>query len=180
MLNQAMIVNGHALTIVGVAPKGFSGETPGSPPDVFVPISMKKEMTPDWDGLKDRKDAWVTLFARLKPGSSLEQAQTAINITYQPQLQQDIALLTKASPDTLKKYQAKKIVLKPGDYGRGQLRDQGRKPLQLLFAMTLLVLLIACANVANLQLDAGTGARARKRRSVWPSAPPAFSWSASS
>ena len=163
MLNRTMIVNGRALTVVGVAQKGFSGEMPGIPPDLFIPISMKKEMTPDWDALKDRKDYWVTLFGRLKPGSTLEQAQTAINITYQPQLQQDIALLSKVSDDTLKKYQAKKIVLRPGDYGRGSLREQGRKPLQLLLAMTFLVLLIACANVANLQL---TRALARTRETA--------------
>jgi predicted permease len=163
LLNQTMIVNGRAMTVIGVAQKGFSGEMPGTVPDFFIPISMKKEMTPDWDGLKDRKDYWVTLFGRLKPGSTLEQAQTAIDITYQPQLQQDIALLSKVSEDTLKKYQAKKIVLKPGHYGRGQLREQGRKPLQLLLAMTFLVLLIACANVANLQL---TRALARTRETA--------------
>ena len=151
------------MTIVGVAQKGFSGEMPGSPPDIFVPISMKKEMTPDWDAVTDRKDYWVTLFGRLKSGSTLEQAQTAINITYQPQLRQDIALLSKVSDETLKKYQAKKIVLRPGDYGRGSLREQGRKPLQLLLAMTFLVLLIACANVANLQL---TRALARTRETA--------------
>ena len=163
MLNQTMVVNGRGMTIVGVAQKNFSGEMPGSTYDLFVPITMKKEMTPDWDAIKDRKDYWVTLFGRLKPGQTLEQAQTAINVTYQPQLQQDIALLTKTSEDALKKWRAKKIVLKPGDYGRGQFREQGRQPLMLLFAMTFLVLLIACANVANLQL---TRALARTRETA--------------
>jgi predicted permease len=163
ILNQTMIVNGRGMTIVGVAQKGFIGEKPGSTPELFVPISMKKEMTPDWDGLTDRKDYWVTLFGRMKPGETLEQAATAINVTYQPQLQQDIALLTNRNEDTLQKYRAKKIVLKPGHYGRGQMREQGRKPLQLLLAMTCLVLLIACANVANLQL---TRALARSRETA--------------
>jgi predicted permease len=163
MLNQTMVVNGRAMTIVGVAQSGFSGEMPGQTPELFVPISMKKEMTADWDGLKDRKDYWVTLFGRLKPGETLEQAQTAIDVTYQPQLQQDMALLTKTTEDSLKKWRAKKIELKAGDYGRGSLREQGKKPLQLLLAMTLLVLLIACANVANLQL---TRALARTRETA--------------
>jgi predicted permease len=163
MLNQTMVVNGRGMTIVGVAQKGFSGEKPGTLPELFVPISMKKEMTPDWDGIKDRKDYWVTLFGRMKPGETLEQAATAINITYQPQLQQDIALLTNRNESTLEKYRAKKILLKPGHYGRGQLREQSRKPLQLLLAMTILVLLIACANVANLQL---TRALARSRETA--------------
>jgi hypothetical protein len=163
MLNRTMVVNGRGRTIVGVAQKGFSSEQPGLTPELFVPITMKKEMTPDWDGIKDRKDYWVTLFGRLKPGTTLEQATTAINITYQPQLQQDIALLSTPKPETLQRYRAKKIELKPGLYGRGQLREQGRKPLLLLLAMTFLVLLIACANVANLQL---TRALARSRETA--------------
>jgi predicted permease len=163
MLNQTMIVNGRGMTIVGVAQKGFASEKPGSTPELFVPISMKKEMTPDWDGLKDRQDHWVTLFGRMKPGATLEQTATALNSTYQPQLQQDIALLRGKDEDTLQKWRAKKIVLKPGHYGRGQFRENGRKPLQLLLAMTFLVLLIACANVANLQL---TRALARSRETA--------------
>jgi putative ABC transport system permease protein len=163
MLNRTMVVNGRGMTIVGVAQKGFSSEKPGSAPEIFVPITMKKEMTPDWDGLKDRKDYWVTLFGRLKPGTTLEQATTSINATYQPQLQQDIALLSNPKPETLQRYRTKKIELKPGTYGRGQLREQGRKPLLLLLAMTFLVLLIACANVANLQL---TRALARSRETA--------------
>lgn len=163
MLNRTMVVNGRGMTIVGVAQKGFSSEMPGSTPELFVPITMKKDMTPDWDGMKDRKDYWVTLFGRLKPGTTLEQATTAINMTYQPQLQQDIALLATPKPETLQRYRAKKIELKPGRYGRGQLREQGKKPLLLLLAMTFLVLLIACANVANLQL---TRALARSRETA--------------
>ena len=163
VLNQTMIVNGRAMTVVGVAQKGFASEKPGSTPELFVPISMKAVMTPDWDAMKDRRDHWVTLFGRMKPGATLEQTAAALNITYQPQLQQEIALLSGQSEDTLQKYRAKKIVLKPGHYGRGMLRENGRKPLQLLLAMTFLVLLIACANVANLQL---TRALARARETA--------------
>ena len=163
VLNQPLVVNGRAMTIVGVAQKGFVSEMPGSEPQLFVPLAMKKEMTPDWDGLDDRLDYWVTMFGRLTPGETLQQAQTAINITFQPQLLQDIALLTKKSEETLKTYRAKTLVLRPGTYGRGNLREQGKQPLFLLLAMTSLVLLIACANVANLQL---TRALARTRETA--------------
>ena len=161
VLNETMIVNGHPMTIVGVARKGFVTEMPGTVPDVFVPISMKAQMTPDFDGFKNRKDYWVSLIARLKPGGTLQQAETAINVTYREELEQDIALLSHPSPDYLQRFKAKHIVLKPGAYGRGSLREDGRRPLTLLMAMTVLVLLIACANVANLQL-ARAAARARE------------------
>jgi len=152
VLNKTLVVNGGGMTIVGVAQKGFVSEMPGTTPDFFVPIMMKREMTPDRDGLKDRRDYWVTLFGRLKPGTTIEQATAAINTTYRAQLEQDLALLTNPNADLRARFAAKKIVLRPGHYGRGQLRENGRRPLQLLLAMTLLVLLIACANVANLQL----------------------------
>ena len=156
VLNETMIVNGHPMTIVGVTRKGFVSEMPGSVPDVFVPISMKAQMTPDFDGFKNRKDYWVSLFARLKPGQTLQQSETAINVAYREQHDQDVALLSHPSPDFLQRFKAKHVVLRPGAYGRGSLRDDGRRPLTLLMAMTVLVLLIACANVANLQLARAT------------------------
>jgi predicted permease len=161
VLNETLVVNGHPMTIVGVAQKGFTTEIPGTARDVFVPITMKREITPDWDGLTDRQDYWVTLVGRLKPGSTFEQAATAINVTYRAQLEQDVALLKGSNEDFIRRFRAKKIVLREGDYGRGQMRAQSRTPLLLLIGMTLLVLLIACANVANLQLARAT-ARTRE------------------
>ncbi len=161
MLNQPMIVNGYPMTIVGVAHPRFLSEVPGTTPDVFVPISMQREMMPDRDALSNRQDAWITLFARRKPGTTIEQATTAINVTYRSQLEQDLAVITNPDQEFRTRFRAKKIELKPGDFGRGTLRDSSRTPLMLLMGMTLLVLLIACANVANLQLARAT-ARTRE------------------
>ena len=157
VLNETMVVNGHPMTIVGVAQKGFSGDMPGSSRDVFVPITMKREMTPGWDGLENRLDAWVTMVARLKPDSTFEQAVAAITVTYRAQLAQDEALFKSPGAEFLERFRAKRIVLRPGDYGRGDMREEGRVPLLLLTGMMLLVLLIACANVANLQLARASG-----------------------
>ena len=155
VLNQSLVVNGFPMTIVGVAQRGFGSERPGTTPDIFMPVMMKREMTPDRDGLSERRDYWITLFGRLKPGTTLEQADAAINATYRGQLDQDLALLPNADDDFRRRFLAKKIVLRPGTYGRGELRTQSRVPLFLLLGMTGLVLLIACANVANLQLARG-------------------------
>ncbi len=155
LLNQPMVINGYTMTVIGVAGKGFFGERFGSTPDVFIPISMKKEMTPDWNGLEDRKNYWVTLSGRLKPGVTMTQADAAINALYRAELEEDVKLLNRPGESFLKRFKAKKIVLKPGIYGRGGLREEGRRPLFLLLGMTILVLLICCANVANLQLARG-------------------------
>ncbi len=155
ILNQTMIVNGSPLTVVGVAQRGFSGERVGLPADIYVPVSMKKSITPGWYGLNDREDYWITLFARLKPGVSRKQAETAMNVLYHPQLEQDAQLVHHRDEDFLRRFLEKKIVLEPGEHGRGGLRDRERQPLLLLTGMTVLVLLIACANVANLELARG-------------------------
>jgi predicted permease len=160
-LNQTVIVNGFPMTIVGVAQKGFLGERRGESPDIYAPISMKKALTPDWDAFADRQNYWITMFARLKPGETLAQADAAINATYRGQLEKDIQLLKQPSPNLLQRFRAKKIILRPGQYGRGSLRDQSRDPLLLLIGMTAMVLLISCANVANLQL-ARAAARTRE------------------
>jgi putative ABC transport system permease protein len=161
VLNQPMIVNGYPMTIVGVAQKGFLSERLGYAPEVFVPISMKKALTPDFDGFQDRKQYWISLVARRKPGVTLAQADAAINVTYRSQLEKDVQLLSHPSPTFLQRFRAKKVILKPGQYGRGGLREQGREPLLVLIGMTAMVLLISCANVANLQL-ARAGARTRE------------------
>ena len=162
ILNQTLTVNGYPMTIVGVAQKqASSAEHLGDTPDIYAPISMKKTLTPDWDAFRNRKDYWVTLFARLKPGVTMAQADAAINATYRGQLEKDIQLLKHPSPNLLQRFRAKKIVLRTGEYGRGGLREESRQPLLLLIGMTTMVLLIACANVANLQL-ARASARTRE------------------
>jgi putative ABC transport system permease protein len=150
-LNQTMAVNGYPMTIVGVAQKGFLSERLGDNPEIYVPITMKKALTPDWDAFHDRKTYWVSLFGRLKPGVTMAQADAAINATYRGQLEKDIPLLKHPSANLLQRFRAKKIILRPGQYGRGGLREQSQEPLLLLIGMTAMVLLICCANVANLQ-----------------------------
>ncbi|MBZ5624155.1 MAG: ABC transporter permease [Acidobacteriia bacterium] len=161
VLNQTMIVNGYPMTIVGVAQKGFTSERLGSPPEIYVPICMAKEIGPGVGDLADRKSYWVALFGRLKPGETREHAQVAINVAYRAQLEQDIQLLRTPRADFLQQFKAKKVILKPGEHGRGGLGEQGSQPLFLSMGITILVLSIACANLANLQL-ARSAARTRE------------------
>ncbi|MPY88129.1 MAG: FtsX-like permease family protein [Luteitalea sp.] len=161
VLNQTILVNNVPMAIVGVAQKGFKSERVGDPPEVYVPISMREALTPDWEGLADRKHIWLTMFGRLKPGMTRERAEREINVPYRMQVEQDIQLLDHPSDDFLERFRARRITLEPGQYGRGTLDDQWGAPLFLLMGLTLLVLLIACANMANLQLARGT-ARARE------------------
>ncbi|HEU5219918.1 MAG TPA: ABC transporter permease, partial [Gemmatimonadales bacterium] len=156
VLNRIITVNGQPLTIVGVAPRGFSGTTLGTTPDVFVPLSMRGLMNPGFDGFTNRRSYWVYLFARLKPGISLAQARTGINTVYRPIITTIEAPLQEGmSAPTMIRFKAKAVTLEDGSRGQSSVHQDTRTPLTLLLALTALVLVIACANIANLLLARG-------------------------
>ena len=153
VLDQTLIVNGQPMTIVGVAPAGFTGTTLGSAPKVFVPLSMRELLVPGWKGIENRRSYWVYLFARLKPGVSMDQARTAINVPYRAILDDVEAPLQRGMSDqTMKRFRAKEIEVEPGGRGQSSMHADARAPLLLLLGVTTVVVLIACANVANLLL----------------------------
>ncbi|MBI3492229.1 MAG: ABC transporter permease [Acidobacteria bacterium] len=160
VINQELIVNGQTLTIVGVAPRGFEGTTLGAKPQLFVPITMRAVMFPGWKGFDDRRNYWAYLFARRKPGVSIEQARVALAGPYHTLLNDVEAPLQKGmSEQTMTRFRAKPMLLTLGPQGQSNVIGQARPPLTLLFGVTGFVLLIACANIANLLL-ARSAARA--------------------
>ena len=153
VLNEVLTVNGQSMTIVGVAPRRFHGTTVGNRPQVFVPMSMRELMIPAWKGLDNRRSYWAYLFARLKAGVSTEQARSGINVPYRAIVNDVEAPLQKGMSDqTMKRFRAKEIVLEPGWRGQSSMHEDARPPLVLLLTVTGVVLLIACANIANLLL----------------------------
>ena len=158
ILNETLIVNGQAFTVIGVAPAGFNGTTLGAAPDLYVPISMRAIMQPGFNGFENRRNYWVYAFARLKPNVSIEQATTAINGPYKSIiLDVEVPLQKGMSDQTMERFRAKAIVLAPGQRGQSSVHVEARAPLTILFAVTFTVLLIACANIANLLLARGAG-----------------------
>jgi predicted permease len=156
VLGQTIIVNGQALTIVGVAPEGFDGTTLGSRPQVYVPLTMRSLMLPGWKGFEDRRSYWLYAFGRLKPGVSLEQATARLNALYTPILTDVEAPLQKGMSDqTMARFKARRLVIEDGRQGQSSMHRQSRTPLFFLFGITGLVLVIACANIANLLLARG-------------------------
>jgi predicted permease len=158
VLNQTLIVNGQAMTIVGVAPRGFNSTTLGQEPEVFVPVTMRGLMVPGWNGFDNRRSYWAYLFARLKPGVSIEQARAAMNGIYRPIINDVEAPLQKGMSDqTLGRFRARELVVEEGPRGQSSIHREARTPVILLFSITGIVLLIACANIANLLLARGAG-----------------------
>lgn len=156
VLGEPITVNGTAMTIIGVAPEGFDGTTLGSRADVFVPISMRKAVSPGFDDFENRRSYWVYVFARLKPGLTMAQASADINARYSAIINDvEASLQTGMSDQTMERFKAKKIELQDGRRGQSSIHRQARTPLTFLFAIVAVVLLIACANIANLLLARG-------------------------
>ncbi|HEX6163631.1 MAG TPA: ABC transporter permease, partial [Vicinamibacterales bacterium] len=158
VLNETLVVNGQAMTIVGVAPEGFKGTTLGDNPDVFVPLTMRGLMQPGFRGFENRRQYWAYLFARLKPGVSIEEATTAINGPYHAIINDvEVPLQQGMSEQRMAEFKAKQITTEAGNRGQSSFDNEARVPLLILLAVTFTVLLIACANIANLLLVRGAG-----------------------
>jgi len=156
VVGQSIIVNGQPLTIIGIAPEGFHGTTIGARPLVYVPLTMRAVMQPGWNGFENRRNYWTYLFARLAPGATLEQAEASINAVYQPIITEVEAPLQQGMSDaTMAQFRAKRVGVEDGRRGQSSAHGEARVPLLLLFATSGIVLLIACANIANLLLARG-------------------------
>ncbi len=152
IIGRSMLVNQRALTVIGVVPPGFEGTSRGRRADLYVPITLAGRLSKEPSGtdspLNSRTLVWHQIIGRLKDGVSHAQAQAAL-----PSLTRQIHALSLVNSPT-------ELAVLSGERGfTGDLRNV-RLPLNLLAAISGLVLLIACANLANLQLARAT-ARAR-------------------
>ncbi len=150
---------GTAFTIVGVMPPEFFGETIGDAPDFWIPMMMQAQVMPGKNWLTRRNVGWVRIVGRMKPGMTSTQAEAQINVLFKQLLTQEIG--SKITEEQQRFIRELKLALVHG--GRGFLREEHGKnsmasirefkdPLLILMVMVAVVLLISCANVANLLL----------------------------
>jgi putative ABC transport system permease protein len=158
VVGQSILVNGHPFTVVGVAPPSFQSVQMGYVPDIFVPITMKKVMTPDEDDLLQRRSRWLNIVGRLNPKLSLTQAQAAIDPLWHALRADELDQMSHRSDRFREEFLTKShLTLLDGAKGFSPLRNDVRTPLLVLMGMVGLVVLMACANVASLLLVRAAG-----------------------
>lgn len=154
VIGKKVLVNNYPMTIVGVSAAGFAGLDPAQAPEIRVPILMKAQMVPFWKWLEmeDRRSRWVQVFGRLKPGYTAETAQAPMAVLFH-QIREEEAKLPAAknwSAYARQQFMRGQIHIEAAASGYSDLRRSFSKALVVLMCMVGLVLLIACANVANL------------------------------
>ncbi len=152
--NKTITIGATVYTIIGVAPPQFFGVTVGQSPDLWIPLTMQKQISPDRNGLDQDLFQCLHIIARLKPSVTYSQAQANTNLLFRQILRGYIG--PQPSAGHIEHIQHARIDLKPAATGRSPLRIQFAPALKILMAVVVLVLLIACANVANLLLARAT------------------------
>ena len=157
VVGRTIPINGHQFEIAGVVRAGFDGLDIGQPPQVYVPVAMQPQIGPAWLELDGRRFRWVQVFARLRAGVTAAQAQAGVQPLYQSLLQREVAdkAFAAASPSTREQFLKGALKVTSAARGHSGLRRSVTEPLLILMAVALGVLLIVCANVANLLIARG-------------------------
>ena len=159
VVGKRMTINGGQFTVIGVAAAEFTGEVVGQRIDIFIPANQQPLVNPGRNWLADGNTNWLLLMGRLKPGVTIEQAQAELD----PLAHRLVPTLPgiKIDKEDLEGIAADHLKVTPGGMGFSAIRARFSQPLLLMFGMVGVVLLICCANIANLLLTRAS-ARARE------------------
>ena len=158
IIGKSIVANEHSLTVLGVTPPSFYGLYLSSAPDVWVPLMMTPVFNPlPPTRLTSRRHQWLSLMARRKDGVSIERAQASLSVLYSQIRESEAAQLKQPlNARQQERFLARQISLSNGGQGFQSLQTQMRTSLLLLFGATCIVLLILCANLANLMMARAT------------------------
>jgi len=157
IVGKPLLVNGQPLEVIGVADRRFAGLDFGRPAQVYVPLTMQPQMGPPWLHFEGRRFRWVQVYGRLRPGVTAHAAATSLEPLYHSILEQEAQdpAFANASAETRQRFLDGKLTVADAAHGHSYLRDSITEPLLILMAVAVGLLLIVCANVANLLIARG-------------------------
>jgi predicted permease len=152
VLGKKILVNNYPMEIVGVSAAGFAGLDPSSSPHLRIPILMLPVLPTDGESLVDRRSQWLHVFARIKPGYTVESARASLQPLFHQILQEELQepALSKVSSYDRAQFLKRTLEVETAANGYSDLRQQYSTALIVLMGMAGLILLIACSNVASL------------------------------
>ncbi len=152
VVGRKILVNHYPMEIVGVSAAGFAGLDPARSPDIRVPIQMAPVMTPGRDDLGNRRSQWVQVFARLKPGYTVESARASLQPLFHQILEEELSepALRGISAHDRDRFLQRTALVETAAGGYSGMRQQYSTALIVLMWMAGLILAIACSNVASL------------------------------
>ena len=152
VLGRTLLINDTPAVVVGVAAAGFRGVSLDARPKLFLPVTMKRRISPSWRPLDDRKNSWVQVFARLRKGVSLEQAMVAVQARHRQIVESEIRSpgFEDLSDLDREQFRQSRAALRPAGRGISDLSSNLGPTLRLLMALASLVLLAACVSVSSL------------------------------
>jgi predicted permease len=158
VLGRKVLVNRHPLTIIGVAASTFKGIDVGEVPSVWIPASMSGQAIPGFKDLLDRRTRWMQVLGRLNQGVTLERAEIGLQPWFRAMLQEDVrrAGFPVTTPERRWDFLNSSIVLTAAPQGHSALRRRLLEPLWVVFAVTAVLLGLACLNVSGLFLARGS------------------------
>ena len=160
VIGKKVTVNGQPFEIVGVAPEGFRGILSGNKPDIYIPVSMRATLLPGWNNFDRPTSRWLNIIGRMPRGESPAGVQSSLQTLFTTVAKEHTAPL-RMPENARKRAEGARITALPAASGVNELEKQWKQPLVALFVMVCLLMLIACANLANLLLARGVN-RARE------------------
>ena len=160
IVGSTLVINGHPFTVIGIGPPGFFGDTLRSdPPELWVPLQQEPLINSDSSLLRQPVSAWLRVIGRLKPGATIDGMSPRLTGVLRHWMQYESGYPANWMPDVKRMLPQQVLNVVPAGAGVAEMKEEYGRSLQILLAVCGLVLLIACANVANLLLARGVARR---------------------